>query len=133
MKCLPMKFLQGSGYKTISSISPEYTYLDEIVDKMIRQTPDKHFASIKEVKTFLKVRGADYVSEQKLSALKSAVIPTSEIDDPLAITPITIVDFEWDNGLLTLTLNQPITQKWKNALLNMGSHSSLWNRGPESI
>ena len=27
---------QGTGYKTISSVSPEYSYLDEIVDKMIR-------------------------------------------------------------------------------------------------
>lgn len=124
---------QGSGYKTISSISPEYSYLDEIVDKMIRQTPGERFGSIKEVKTLLRIHGADYISNQKLSTLRSTVIPTSEIDDPLVITPITIVDFEWDNGLLTLDLSQPVTEKWRNALLNMGSHSSLWNKGPETF
>ena len=124
---------QGTGYKTISSISPEYSYLDEIVEKMIRQNPDDRLSSIQEVKTLLKVRGADYVSEQKLSTLRSTVIPSSEIDDPLAITPVKIVDFDWDNGLLTLILSQPVTPKWRNALHNMGSHSSLMNKGPETF
>jgi len=124
---------QGTGYTTISSIFPEYLYLDEIVEKMIRQNPDERFNSIQEVKTLLKVRGADYVSEQKLSALNSRVIPTSEIDDPLVVMPIKVVGFEWDNGLLTLILNQPINQKWRNALLNMGSHTSVMDKGPEAF
>ena len=124
---------QGTGYKAISSISPEYSYLDEIVEKMIRQNLNDRLNSIQEVKTLLKSRGADYVSEQKLSTLKSTVIPASEIDDPLAVTPVEIVDFDWDSGLLTLILSQSVNQKWRNALLNMGSHSSLMGRGPETF
>lgn len=122
---------QGSGYKTISSISPEYSYLDEIVEKMIRQNPDERFNSINEVKALLKVRGADYVTEQKLSVLKTTVIPASEIDDPLVVTPIQIMDFDWDKGLLTLVLSQPVNPRWRNALLNMGSHTSVMGKGPE--
>jgi serine/threonine protein kinase len=124
---------QGTEYKTISSVSPEYSYLDEIVDKMIRHFPDNRPSSISEVKQSLKIRGADYVSEQKLSKLKSVVIPASEIDDSLVETPIKIVDFEWENGLLTLTLSQPVNQKWRSALLNMGSHTSLMRKGPETF
>ena len=124
---------QGTGYKTISSISPEYSYLDEIVEKMIRQNPNDRLSSIQEVKMLLKVRGADYVSEQKLSTLKSSVIPASEIDDPLVVNPIKIEDFEWDNGLLTLILSQPVNQRWRNALLNMGSYTSVSGRGPETF
>jgi len=124
---------QGTGYKAISSISPEYSYLDEIVEKMIRQNLNDRLNSIQEIKTLLKSRGADYVSEQKLSTLKSTVIPASEIDDPLAVTPVEIVDFDWDSGLLTLILSQSVNQKWRNALLNMGSHSSLMGRGPETF
>ena len=122
---------QGTGYKTIASFSPEYSYLDDIVDKMIRQIPDERFSSIKEVKNLLSSRGADYVTEQKLSALKSIVIPTSEIDDPLVVLPMQIVAFDWDNGLLTLELSQSVNSRWKNALLNMGSYSSLMGKGPE--
>ncbi len=122
---------QGTRYKTISSISPEYSYIDEIVDKMISQTPDERPSSIHDVKQLLKIRGADYVSEQQLSKLKSVVIPASEIDDPLVVNPIKIEDFEWDNGLLTLILSQPVNQMWRNALLNMGSYTSVMGRGPE--
>jgi serine/threonine protein kinase len=124
---------QGTGYKTISSISPEYAYLDDIVDKMIRQIPDDRFNSIYDVKQLLKIRGADYVSQQQLSKLKSAVIPASEIDDPLVENPIKIEDFEWDNEVLTLILSQPVNQKWINALLNMGSYTSAWGRVPETF
>src|SRR6266511_2138278 len=122
---------QGTRYKTISSISPEYSYIDEIVDKMISQTPDERPSSIHDVKQLLKIRGADYVSEQQLSKLKSVVIPASEIDDPIVVNPIKIEDFEWDNGLLTLILSQPVNQMWRNALLNMGSYTSVMGRGPE--
>jgi serine/threonine protein kinase len=121
---------QGSRYKTIASIAPEYSYLDEIVDKMIRQIQDERLNSIKEVKTLLSVRGADYITEQKLSTLKSAVVPTSEIDDPLVVTPVQIVDFDLDNGLLTLKLSQRVNPRWRNALLNMGSHTSLMGKEP---
>lgn len=124
---------QGTGYKTISSVSPEYSYLDEVVEKMIRQNPGDRLNTIQEVKTLLQVRGADYVSEQKLSALKSVVIPTSEIDDPLAVTPVKIVGFDWDNGLLTLILSEAVNQQWKNAFLNMGGHTSLMGKGPEAF
>jgi serine/threonine protein kinase len=124
---------QGTRYKTISSISLEYSYLDEIVDKMISQTPDERPSSIHDVKQLLKIRGADYVSEQQLSKLKSVVIPVSEIDDPLVVNPIKIEDFEWDNGLLTLILSQPVNQMWRNALLNMGSYTSVMGRGPETF
>ena len=123
----------GTRYKTISSISPEHAYLDEIVDKMICQNPDERLTSIHSVKQMLKIRGADYVSEQKLSKLKSVVIPASEVDDPLVVNPIKIEDFEWDDGFLTLILSQPVNQNWRNALLNMGGHTSVMGKGPEAF
>lgn len=124
---------QGTRYKTISSISPGYAYLDEIVDKMICQNPEERLNSIHDVKQTLKIRGADYVSEQQLSRLKSIVIPASEIDDPLVVNPIKLEDFEWEDGLLTLILSQPVNQKWRNALLNMGSFTSVMGRGPDAF
>ena len=122
---------QGTGYRTISSVSPDFSYLDDIVAKMIRQIPGDRPNSISDIKQLLKIRGADYVSEQQLSKLKSIVIPASEIDDPLVVTPLKITGFDWSNGLLTLILSQPVNQKWRSALLNMGSYTSLQGGGPE--
>lgn len=124
---------QGSGYRTISSYSSKYSYLDEIVEKMIRQSPNERYETINEVKTILKIRGADHVTEQKLNNLKSTVIPASEIDDPLVVTPIQIVDFDWNKNLLTLVFSQPINQRWINAVHNMGSYNSILGKGPEKF
>jgi serine/threonine protein kinase len=124
---------QGTGYKTISSIISSYSYLDDVVEKMIRQSPNERFDSINEIKQFLKIKSEESISEQKLSELRSAVISKSEIDDPLILTPLKIVDFEWNNGQLTLIFNQQTNPKWCNSLHNMGSHTSVYGRGPENF
>jgi serine/threonine protein kinase len=124
---------QGTGYKTISSIIPSYSYLDDVVNKMIRQFPNERFGSINEIKQFLKIKGEESVSEQKLSKLRSVVLSKSEIDDPLLLTPLKIVDFEWNNGQLTLIFNQQTNPKWSNSLCNMGSYTSVFGRGPENF
>ena len=124
---------QGTGFKTISSVSPEYSYLDEVIEKMIRQNPDERISSIKKVKKILKGLGANFVSEQKLSHYKSEVIPISEIDDPLVVNPIVIEDFEWDNNNLTLILNQQVNSRWINAFHNMGNFSSVQGHRPNTF
>jgi serine/threonine protein kinase len=122
---------QGTGYKTISSILSDFAYLDDIVANMIRQTSADRPSSISDIKMMLKIRGAKYVSEQRLSKLTSVVIPASEIDDPLITTPLKIIDFDWANGELTLIFNQPVNDKWILVLKNMGGHTSLMGKGPE--
>jgi serine/threonine protein kinase len=116
---------QGTDYKTISSVEPAFRYLDEAVGKMIRQSPENRLGSIAEVKRLLTVLGADFASQQKLSKLQREVIAATDVDDPLVIHPVEIIDIEWDKGQLTLILSQPINQKWIAALNNMGSFSNL--------
>jgi hypothetical protein len=79
----------------------------------------------------LQARGAEFVSQQRLSKLKAIVIPASEIDDPLVADPIRIVGFDWANGTLTLILNQAINDNWISALHNMGNYTSVHSKGPE--
>ncbi len=124
---------QGTGYKTISSIAPEYSYLDAIVEKMIRQNPEERFSSIKEIKVLLKIHGEEYISEQKLSKLRSTVIPLQEIDDPLVVNPLVIEEFDWEKGLLVLTLSQAVNNKWIQALHNIGGFTSLTGKGPKEF
>jgi eukaryotic-like serine/threonine-protein kinase len=121
----------GSGFKTIASVRSEYSYLDGIVESMIRQAPDERPSSIGDVKQLLKLRGADYISQQKLSKLDASVIPSSRIDDPLAINSIQIIDWDWDKGKLTLIFNQPVNREWIAALNNMGSFTWLDGYAPD--
>jgi len=123
----------GTGYKTIGSVSSEYEYLDDLIADMLRQSPEERPATIEAIKKQLIARKNEFVTQQKISALKQTVIPVTEIDDPLIADPPKLVDFDWDRGVLTLFLNRPVNSNWKRALKNMGNYTSLWNKGPESF
>ena len=72
-----------------------------------------------------------FVALQKVSQISGTVIPDEEVDDPLIATPLQLIDWDWDQGLLTLTLSQPVNVTWVWALNNMGSFSSVPGKGPE--
>lgn len=124
---------QGTGYLTIGSTYQEFGYLDEIIAKMIRQSPDERPTSIAEIKRHLIARKNEFINQQKLSELRNTVVPSYEIDDPLIDDPPRLVDFDWDGQFLTLELSRPVNETWKWAFLHMGSYSSVHGKGPETF
>ena len=122
---------QGTGYKTIGSVSSEYEYLDDLIANMLRQSPEERSTTIEDIKKQLIARKNEFVTRQKISALKQTVIPVTDIDDLLIADPPKLVDFDWDRGVLTLFLNQPVNKKWTWALYNMGNYASIMGKGPE--
>jgi serine/threonine protein kinase len=123
----------GTEYKTIAAVSPNYPYLDELVSTMLRRSPAERPASIEAIKREL-IKGENkFIISQKISQLKDIVIPTNNVDDPIVADPIRIIDADWDKGILTLILNRPVNEKWIYSLQNMGSHTSLWGKGPEAF
>jgi len=121
----------GTKYKTISSVAPDYGYLDEIVSAMLYQSPLERPDSIEAVKKQLIGRKHDFVTRQRISELKQTVVPVTDIDDPLIIEPPQLVDFDYEQGVLYLILNRPVNEKWIHALHNMGSFRFLTNKHPE--
>jgi serine/threonine protein kinase len=104
--------IQGTGYKTIASVSPDNAFLDDLVAEMIRQAAAERATSIEAVKKALIGRKKDFVIRQQLSALKDTVIPVTDVDDPLVIDPPRLVDVDWNRDQLTLTLSQPVNAQW---------------------
>lgn len=121
----------GTGYRSIGSINKEFSYLDDLVSVMLRQSPNERPASVEVIKRELIGRRNDFISLQHLSNLKKTVIPVSEIDDPLIVDPPRILDFNWKNKLLTINMNQTVNPLWVTVFRNMGSYSSLMGKGPE--
>ena len=74
--------LQGTGHKQIGSVAPQYAYLDALIDRMVRHSPDDRPTSIAEIKQELIARGNEFVAQQRLSQLKNTVVPESDIEDP---------------------------------------------------
>lgn len=121
----------GTGYRLIGQVAADFAYLDEIVERMLRQGPQERPDSINAVKMEIQRRQADVVSLQKLSKIDGAVIKSAEIDEPLAEVPPRLVDYDWNNGQLELILDRTVNQQWVNALQNMGAYKSLMGKGPD--
>jgi eukaryotic-like serine/threonine-protein kinase len=121
----------GTRFKTVASVAPEYAWIDDLVDRMIEQDPQRRLPSIDEVKQQFMARQQDYVTRQRLSQIQNTVISVGEEDDPLAIEPPTVVDFAWENGLLALILSRKVNDGWIHALHNIGNHEAVWNKDPQ--
>jgi hypothetical protein len=82
---------------------------------MLRQRPDDRPESIGRVKRALIGHQQDYVTRQRLDTLRNEVVPTTQITDPLAITPLRVVDVDWVSGTLTLVLSDEVNRRWIQA------------------
>lgn len=123
----------GVNFKNISSVDPDYAYLDPIVLKMLEQSPSSRYANIDELKLDLSARCDEQISRQKLSKLNGQVIPVGEVDDPIVAEPMRIIGVDWENGTLTIELNHVPNKTWIWAMNNMGGHTAVYGRGPETF
>jgi len=75
----------------------------------------------------------EFITHQRLSAIKKVVIPEGEVDDPLAHEPPKLVNYDWEDGKLTLYLDREVNHEWVGGLNNMGGHSNMMGFPPESF
>lgn len=120
----------GTDYAKIGSVSASHSFLDPIVEQMLRQSPADRPPTIADLKRLLIKTGAEAVSLQKISAIDQTVIKAGEIEDPLAFEPPKLIDANWDGGLLTLTLDRPVSQRWVRALQSMGNFTAVVGKPP---
>jgi serine/threonine protein kinase len=123
----------GTNFKTVASVTDEYPYLDILVEKMLQQDPTSRYNDIGEIKKELIARGEEHILIQKVSKLKDTVIPATEVDDPLIIDPVKIVDVDWENNTLSIKLNHKVNLDWIRSLQHIGSHNSLKGMGPHNF
>jgi len=107
----------GTGYKTISSVAPNYAYLDDVVSRMIQQFPDARYQSIEEIKKELIARQNEFVALQRLDASKQKVVATQ---NPEEVQPVSITSVDWDPDqmLLSITLNRAPEVGWIRRFYN---------------
>ena len=110
---------QGTEFKHVRDVDPNFAYLDELVDAMLRQNPDQRPQSVAAIKEQLIARKNNFVHQQKIDALKGTVIQDSEVNDPLISDPIRAVEsLDYDAGVLTIRLNRGANPKWERIFRN---------------
>ena len=124
---------RGANPRQISTVAPQYPYLDEIANAMIQNDRNSRPQSIADIKRWLIQRGRDFVELQKLDELKRRVISTRELSDPLVEDPINIVDSDWNNGELILNLNHPPNQGWIMTLRSLRSYGGVAQAQPMNV
>lgn len=122
---------QGAGFKRVSEISSAHSYLDEIVDSMIQQSPDKRPSTIEVIKKDLIGHKNAFVALQGYDAAKKQIIPTTSIDN---FEPLTLVNFDYSNGTLSLRLSGNVAPGWVQEFQHpRGGYTSLLGYGPEAF
>jgi serine/threonine protein kinase len=122
---------QGTAFRKVSDAAPDYGYLDDLIEQMIRQDPSSR-PTIADVKRDLIARGNEFVSLQKLNSLRTEVVPETEVDDPIVRIPIRLVASDYQNGNLVFTLSTLPPPNWIAAFQNpRGSWGSYMGAGPE--
>jgi hypothetical protein len=124
----------GTEYKTISSVSENFGFLDVIVSSMIRQSADSRPKSIFDIKAQISKAQNEIAYKQKISKIDSTVVLENTIDDPLAITPPLIASASWDSGQLEIIFDCEISEGWIiSGLHKMGSYGSVLGIGPQQL
>jgi len=123
--------LQGTGHKQIASVAPQHAYVDGLVERMVRQSPNERPSSLAEIKRELISRGNEFVSQQKLSQLKGTIIPESEVENPIADNPIRAVGVDYGaGGVLVFELNRVPPPQWIQAFTALRQYSAIVGNEP---
>jgi serine/threonine protein kinase len=123
----------GTGFRRVGDVVLQFGYVDSIVDLMLRQDPAAR-PTIQDMKRELIARGNEFLSVQRLSSLKSEVVPENEVDDPVIANPLRIEAADYQNDQLIITLSAAPPPNWIMAFQNPRSQWSAYQGcGPENF
>lgn len=108
----------GSNYIKIGDVCNEYSFLDEIVDKMINQNPNKRYSNIETIQYDINTGISIYNEIQNTITIQKLEITDGE--DELVSNPVKIIDVELDDAYkLTITFNNNLNKLWIDSLYSV--------------
>lgn len=97
---------QGTNYKRIGDIAPEYAYLDKVIEHMIAQNPDDRYPNVDsvllDIEVLSKAVDAKFASEQS----------EESIVDPSDVLQIRITNKKWVDGTIYFEMSDDLHGQW---------------------
>lgn len=97
---------QGTSYKRIGDIAPEYAYLDKVVERMIAQNPSDRYANIDsmllDVEVLSKAADAELASKQS----EESIVDSSDV------LQMRIINKKWDDGTIYFEMSDDLHGQW---------------------
>jgi serine/threonine protein kinase len=101
----------GTFPPKVSDRAPALGYLDGLIEAMLSHDPNAR-PSVSDVKRDLIARGNEFLAVQRLSSLKSEVVPETEVDDPIIRNPIQLTGTDFREGHLVFKLSSVPPSSW---------------------
>ena len=116
----------GTSYKKIRDVSPDYAFLDEVVEKMIKQEKNDRPNDIETVQYEINSRIELEKANKEINRLKEIEIKDSEEKDILIVDPPKLIDVAYDEyeSRLRFKLSHPINDDWVSCM-RTGSWNSI--------
>jgi serine/threonine protein kinase len=105
---------QSVGYKKIGDVNSEYSFLDEIFEKLYKQNPQDRLSSVIDILTELKLIMKVFKKQQEQKQLEETI---DEITIPKRFQAF-VVSKEYIEGNLAFVFNEDLPNDWINIMLN---------------
>ncbi len=122
----------GNSYKKVIDIDEKFSFLDNVIDKMISQNPNDRFNCVDdiiyEINALIKLNEKD----EEIKKLKEIKYVESEEDDILILEPPKLINFKYDDtiGKIFLYLDKNVNEEWISCMTK-DSYGELMGFGPE--
>ena len=114
---------QGSGYRTIKEVAPNYAFLDKIVERLYWNVPQERLFPEDKIISEMKVLAEIDKNEKEARRLGAIV---NEITLPEVID-LKVVDKKYENSSIVFVMSQDVPPAWFSFLaLGEYSHESVW-------
>ena len=121
---------QGSGYRTIKDVAPNYAFLDKIVERLYRNVPQERLYPEDKIISEIKVLAELEKNQKEVERLRSVV---DEMILPEAID-LKVVDKKYENYSIVFVMNQTVPPAWFSFLAHGEySHESIWGYDTDNL
>ena len=109
---------QAVDYKKIGEIAPEYSFLDELFERMFKQQPNERIYPEEKIFTEMQILAEKQKNELEVERLKNLAI---SIQKPKDYNP-EVTAIKYENGKLLFELNQSVKLEWFE-IISSGAYS----------
>lgn len=108
---------QGTNYKRIGDIAPEYAYLDRVIERMIAQDPCDRYVNIDSVLLDIEVLSKAADAELASKQSEESIVDSSDI------LQIRITNKKWDDGAIYFEMSDDLRGQWLTIFKSYGQTS----------
>lgn len=109
------ELIAGGDYKKIKEVDPEYAYLDEIVENLHLQDPEKRFYPVNKIKMEMRVRKHIQDNDLAIKTIENIMENDAVESDESLEAPVIIESF-FEDRTLNFILNKNMPAGWFSIL-----------------